>query len=1047
MPSIRARLHLVVVVVLSLFGALPVACDRGSIDGDDPGAPGTPGDDGGVIPGSDSDTPGSDSGTTEPAPPDVDSPGRVTWGTTIQPMIEAKCASCHVGERFAFASLKKAGATFSAEETEANYQRFLDMIALDAPEQSRLLAKMTAAMTHAGGAIATKGDATYATALAWIREEKTARCPDCGMSAKAPLVAWVESPEIHWALSDDPFRTDHGLRTRAHIKARPIDPATFAPVDEVVEVLPDSFCGADGRCDFRNLAVSWDGTKLAFECRLSLEAADWVNDVRWNVCIADLGSDGRAKDPRFLMPKERRHFGSTITRSDPFALTQSGGLPLKGPYDMHFQTRRRRDSGPVFSPDGTRVVLASMGPDPRTGSEATQTYHGSEHLAHIVAVKLDGTDPRTVYLNEGGSADVPFFLKNGNVAFHTWNLERMDRHMYTQVAPDGLSDLPVLLGRVQGPNMWGRAVQLSNGGVLGMTGRRRSSIDNYVPFFGDHTLGTGNDPDVKPFSILDPKVFEEVIDFPTGYCVAPPDGPSCVVDRYYADPSYLPDGRALIAHNPEKTYVQKGEDMYLNYAKGSGDAAVESMRLYVPHRLGISIIDMHGKVDRVMEPASGTAITSPIWIGKRQPPRKLAWNADETKKTADLHIANVPIWFSFAIDPGAKNKNTPIASIVALRVMVKELDANACLSDGRPYRYAVNDASYDHPTHLGINNSTGFTKLYVPKAAGGNEFGDVPLEADGSLYLRLPAGKPLFFQGIDANGHAVVQRSRVFSLSPGSQRVDASIKAEQYGAQCMSCHGALDSKTKFVGLNQLKDVPFVALDYTTAASKKPPVDTSLAKAKRLTFLDTVRPLLDAKCVSCHSGASPGGELSLEAKYSTKGNFPAGKWATTPGLADPAYMASVPVDKRVPAYDYSVTFAWNFREDETEYKTSAAWSGLIASQAPLADLAPWDPAYQNLFANDGKRFVYLSGYFTSNFGRSDRLGGISADSFLIEVLTGQDLDETRAFTGSGHVGVLSEAEVRDVMAVLDVGFVFMATCDGKTAPSGPNAGKPWGAPRP
>ncbi len=426
-------------------------------------------------------------------------------------------------------------------------------------------------------------------------------------------------------------------------------------------------------------------------------------------------------------------------------------------------------------------------------------------------------------------------------------------------------------------------------------------------------------------------------------------------------------------------------------------------------------------------------------IGKRRAPRDLGFKTNEATKTADLHVANVPAWFSFTFDTAAKVKNTPFSSIVALRVMVKELDNNACTNDGRPYRHAVNDGAHDHPTHLGKNNSTGFTKLAVSASAGGDAYGDVPLKSDGSVFLRVPAGKPLFFQGIDAKGHVVVQRSRLFTLPPGPQTVHTSVRSDQYASQCSSCHGTLDGKP-FVGLKGTANIPLAPLDFETLAAKLAPIDASSATAKKLTFVDTIRPILDKKCVGCHSGATPAGELSLEAKYSQTGNYPAGKWAKAP-LADGAYLSTIPVDKRVPAYNYSVAFAWAMREDEAPYKQ--AYAAQMASYEPLAGLAPWDPAYQNLFAHDDKRFIYLGGYFTPNFGRSDRLGGVAKDSFLVELLSGRDLDPTRAPGATSHSGFLTEAEVRDIISVIDVGFPYMATCDGKMVPSGPNAGKPWG----
>ena len=59
------------------------------------------------------------------------------WQSQVQPVIAAQCAPCHVGQRFAFASLQRAGAAFTAEETAVNYEHFVDLISIDVPaEQS-----------------------------------------------------------------------------------------------------------------------------------------------------------------------------------------------------------------------------------------------------------------------------------------------------------------------------------------------------------------------------------------------------------------------------------------------------------------------------------------------------------------------------------------------------------------------------------------------------------------------------------------------------------------------------------------------------------------------------------------------------------------------------------------------------------------------------------------------------------------------------------------------------------------------------------------------
>ena len=59
------------------------------------------------------------------------------------------CVPCHMGERFAYASLQRAGDTFTDDETLAKYLTFFPMISLDNPQASRLLTYRAAAIKDA----------------------------------------------------------------------------------------------------------------------------------------------------------------------------------------------------------------------------------------------------------------------------------------------------------------------------------------------------------------------------------------------------------------------------------------------------------------------------------------------------------------------------------------------------------------------------------------------------------------------------------------------------------------------------------------------------------------------------------------------------------------------------------------------------------------------------------------------------------------------------------------------------------------------------------
>jgi len=198
-------------------------------------------------------------------------------------------------------------------------------------------------------------------------------------------------------------------------------------------------------------------------------------------------------------------------------------------------------------------------------------------------------------------------------------------------------------------------------------------------------------------------------------------------------------------------------------------------------------------------------------------------------------------------------------------------------------------------------------------------------------------------------------------------------------------------------------------------------------------------------VSCHSGANPAAELSLAATYSATANYPKGRWATTPGLFNPEYLSTVPAASRVPGYDWSVNYNWYFRDLADDYRLEPFYKTRIENYAPLAALARWDPGYQNLHAKtaDGSLIYLNSSIYYTHLGRGDTLGGNARTSYLMEVLTGEDADPNRSYTGPSHVGMLDSQEVELFRAVLDAGFPYTSRCDYATVPEGPNAGMAWG----
>ncbi|MDP2898724.1 MAG: hypothetical protein Q8Q12_19475 [bacterium] len=125
--------------------------------------------------------------------------------------------------------------------------------------------------------------------------------------------------------------------------------------------------------------------------------------------------------------------------------------------------------------------------------------------------------------------------------------------------------------------------------------------------------------------------------------------------------------------------------------------------------------------------------------------------------------------------------------------------------------------------------------------------GTVPVEEDGSAYFRALARKPLYFQAVDAKGHAVQSMRSVTYLQPGERR------------GCVGCH---EPRGQTTGMNRP-----AALDRPPSRILPGPDGTKPWSYPRL-----VQPVLDRHCVRCHDGTEGEGKSTLTLTGEPAGHF-------------------------------------------------------------------------------------------------------------------------------------------------------------------------------
>jgi hypothetical protein len=128
---------------------------------------------------------------------------------------------------------------------------------------------------------------------------------------------------------------------------------------------------------------------------------------------------------------------------------------------------------------------------------------------------------------------------------------------------------------------------------------------------------------------------------------------------------------------------------------------------------------------------------------------------------------------------------------------------------------------------------------------------------DTSFLARIPADTPFTFQMLDRNGMLLTMAQTWHQVRPGEARYD-----------CGGCHAHSQPPVPFEQ-TAAGQPDYVVWDLTTAtpllthdADGDPDLRYEPAGAVNVEFYQDIRPLLQAYCTACHTGATPPGNLTL-----------------------------------------------------------------------------------------------------------------------------------------------------------------------------------------
>ena len=428
------------------------------------------------------------------------------------------------------------------------------------------------------------------------------------------------------------------------------------------------------------------------------------------------------------------------------------------------------DIDPIYLPDGHILFTTTRG----------NSYVRCGPFIYSYVLARCDADGRNVYLiSYNGEPDwVPSLLSDGRIVYSRWEytdkpLWRLQKLWTTNQDGTGTA------------HFWGNQSvwpdHLSEPREI--PGSRRVMFSGV----GHHDWWSGS------IGIVDP---EKGRDFPHGLTKVTADLRWPEVTQPPADPKEAADYHSSGRFTGYKTAYPLSEEDFLVSARGDGG----KFRLY--------LMDVHGNRELIFDGVHNAWHAMPVKPRLRPPaqPDRVVWPG--TGK--DRKPVEPGTFFSADVYQGVPD--LPRGTVKYLRVFQQDYKT-----------YSTWNKSYRH---------SGPAVSIVQEEAVKRILSEVPVESDGSVYFKAPAGRSVYFQLLDADRRCLHTMRSFSGLMPGEQR------------GCVGCHEMHSAAPPRQG---------------GLALRRPPTELSPPSwgTESISYERFAQPVLDRYCVKCHQGKEPG----------------------------------------------------------------------------------------------------------------------------------------------------------------------------------------------